>query len=73
MRTVRRDYENQDVSYLCTWFKPGRHRLSARPIRDIYRIVETPDTAGLINPGDAAMAARALNERGLGGARGRGM
>jgi hypothetical protein len=25
--------------------------LTARPIRDIYGIVETPDTAGLIDPG----------------------
>jgi hypothetical protein len=30
--------------------------LSARPIRDIYGIVETPDTAGLIDPSDAAEA-----------------
>jgi hypothetical protein len=28
--------------------------LSARPIHDIYGIVETPDTAGLIDPSDAA-------------------
>lgn len=37
--------------------------LSTRPIRDIYGIVETLDTAGLIDPGDAAIAAGALNER----------
>ena len=37
--------------------------LSARPIRDIYGIVDTPDTAGLIDPGDTAIAAGALNER----------
>ena len=37
--------------------------LSARPIRDIYGIVETLDTAGLIDPGDAAIAPGALNER----------
>ncbi len=30
--------------------------LSARPIRDVYGIVETPDTAGLIDAGDAAIA-----------------
>ena len=30
--------------------------LSARPIHDIYGIVETPDTAGLIDPSDAAEA-----------------
>jgi hypothetical protein len=40
--------------------------LTARPIRDIYGIVETPDTAGLIDPGDAGLAARALNERSQG-------
>jgi hypothetical protein len=38
--------------------------LTARPIRDIYGIVETPDTAGLIDPGDAAVVGTALNERG---------
>ena len=37
--------------------------LSAHPIRDVYGIVETPDTAGLIDPGDAAIVAGALNER----------
>jgi hypothetical protein len=37
--------------------------LTARPIRDIYGIVETPDTAGLIDPGDAAVVGSALNER----------
>jgi hypothetical protein len=37
--------------------------LSARPIRDIYGIVETPDTAGLVDPGDAGNTAGALNER----------
>ena len=40
--------------------------LTARPIRDIYGIVETPDTAGLIDPGDAGLAARELNERSQG-------
>ncbi len=29
--------------------------LTARPIRDIYGNIETPDTAGLIDPGDAAI------------------
>jgi hypothetical protein len=42
--------------------------LSTRPIRDIYGTVETPDTAGVIDPGDAAITASALNERGPGGA-----
>jgi hypothetical protein len=37
--------------------------LTSRPIRDIYGIVETPDTAGLIDPGDAGAAGTALNER----------
>jgi hypothetical protein len=41
--------------------------LTARPIRDIYGIVETPDTAGLIDPGDARVVGAALNERGQGG------
>jgi hypothetical protein len=41
--------------------------LTARPIRDIYGIVETPDTAGLIDPGDAAVTGSALNERGRSG------
>ena len=41
--------------------------LTARPIRDIYGIVETPDTAGLIDPGDAAAVRSALNERVQGG------
>ena len=27
--------------------------LTARPIRDVYGIVETPDTAGLVDPSDA--------------------
>jgi hypothetical protein len=30
--------------------------LTARPVHDIYGIVETPDTAGLIDPSDAAEA-----------------
>ena len=38
--------------------------LSSRPIQDIYGIVETPDTAGLIDPGEPAVAGSALNERG---------
>jgi hypothetical protein len=37
--------------------------LTARPIRDIYGIVETPDTAGLIDPSDTGLARSALNER----------
>jgi hypothetical protein len=37
--------------------------LTTRPIRDIYGIVETPDTAGLIDPGDAGVVGTALNER----------
>jgi hypothetical protein len=41
--------------------------LTARPIRDIYGIIETPDTAGLIDPGDAGVAGTALNERSKGG------
>ena len=41
--------------------------LTARPIRDIYGIVETPDTAGLIDPSDASVVGTALNERGRGG------
>jgi hypothetical protein len=41
--------------------------LSARPIRDIYGIVETPDTAGLIDPGDFAGGRSALNEQVRGG------
>jgi hypothetical protein len=41
--------------------------LTARPIRDIYGIVETPYTAGLIDPGDAAGVRSALNERSQGG------
>jgi hypothetical protein len=36
--------------------------LSARPTRDIYGIVETPDTAGLIDPGEPAVAGSALDE-----------
>jgi hypothetical protein len=40
--------------------------LSARPVRDIYGIVETPDTAGLVDPGDAAVVRSALNERSRG-------
>ena len=39
--------------------------LTARPIRDIYGIVETPDTAGLIDPSDS-VAGTALNERSRG-------
>jgi hypothetical protein len=41
--------------------------LSARPIRDIYGIVETPDTAGLIDPGDFAGGRSVLNEQVRGG------
>jgi hypothetical protein len=42
--------------------------LSRSPIRDTYGIVETPDTAGLVDPGDTATGASALNERRPGGA-----
>lgn len=41
--------------------------LSARPIHDIYGIVETPETAGLLDPGDSAVGRSALNERAPGG------
>jgi hypothetical protein len=41
--------------------------LTARPIRDTYGIVETPDTAGLIDPGDSAVGRSALNDRVRGG------
>jgi hypothetical protein len=41
--------------------------LTARPIHDTYGIVETPDTAGLIDPGDSAVVRSALNERVRGG------
>ena len=41
--------------------------LTARRIRDTYGIVETPDTAGLIDPGDSAVGRSALNEREPGG------
>ena len=41
--------------------------LSARPIRDTYGTVETPDKAGMVDPGDAAIFGetdgRTLNER----------
>jgi hypothetical protein len=41
--------------------------LSARPVRDTYGIVETPDNAGLVDPSDAAIFGetdgRTLNER----------
>jgi hypothetical protein len=37
--------------------------LSRRPIRDIYGVMETPDTAGLIDVSHAAVARSALNER----------
>jgi hypothetical protein len=43
--------------WTCTTF------LSARPIRDIYGSVETPDSAGLVDPSEAAIAAGALKER----------
>jgi hypothetical protein len=39
--------------------------LTTRPIHDIYGIVETPDTAGLIDPSDS-VAGTALNERARG-------
>jgi hypothetical protein len=39
--------------------------LTAHPIRDIYGIVETPDTAGLIDPSDS-VAGTVLNERARG-------
>jgi hypothetical protein len=41
--------------------------LTARPIRDIYGIFETPDTAGVIDPGDVAVVGSAVNERLPGG------
>ena len=41
--------------------------LTDRPTRDIYGIVETPDTAGLIDPSDSAVVGAALNERTRGG------
>jgi hypothetical protein len=41
--------------------------LGARPIHDVYGIVETPDNAGLVDPRDAAIAGetggKTLNER----------
>ena len=44
-----------------------RRFLSARPIRDTYGTVETPDKAGMVDPGDAAIFeetdGRTLNER----------
>jgi hypothetical protein len=40
--------------------------LTARPLRDIYGIVETPDTVGLVDPGDAGVVGTALNERSQG-------
>jgi hypothetical protein len=57
----------------CKWWKRAApiisftRFLTARPIRDIYGIVETPDTAGLIDPGDAAGVRSVLNERSQGG------
>ena len=41
--------------------------LTDRPTRDIYGIVETPDTAGLIDPSDSTVVGAALNERTRGG------
>lgn len=41
--------------------------LTARPIHDIYGIVETPDTAGLIDPEDATVVGSAVNKRSRGG------
>jgi hypothetical protein len=41
--------------------------LTPLPIRDMYGIVETPDTAGLIDPSDTALARSGLNERSRGG------
>jgi hypothetical protein len=37
--------------------------LTARPIPDTYGVIETPDNAGLIDPRDAAMVGKTLNER----------
>ena len=37
--------------------------LARRPIRDIYGVVETPDTAGLIDVSHAAVGRSAFNER----------
>jgi hypothetical protein len=41
--------------------------LTARPIHDTYGIVETPDTAGLIDPGESAVGRSALNGQVRGG------
>jgi hypothetical protein len=41
--------------------------LTARPIHDIYGIVETPDSVGLIDPSEPAIVGSALNERSRGG------
>jgi hypothetical protein len=48
---------------------PYNKFVTARPIRDIYGIVETPDTSGLIDPSDAALERSALIERSRGGTR----
>ena len=37
--------------------------LTASPIPDTYGVIETPDNAGLIDPRDAAMVGKTLNER----------
>jgi hypothetical protein len=41
--------------------------LTARPIQDTYGVIETPDTAGLVDPRDASMVGKndgkTLNER----------
>jgi hypothetical protein len=37
--------------------------LTARPVHDTYGVIETPDNAGLVDPGDAAIVGKTLNER----------
>jgi hypothetical protein len=41
--------------------------LTARPIQDIYGVIETPDKAGMVDPRDAAIVGetdgKTLNER----------
>jgi hypothetical protein len=37
--------------------------LTARPIEDTYGVIETPDNAGLVDPRDAAIVGKTLNEQ----------
>jgi hypothetical protein len=41
--------------------------LGARPVRDTYGVIETPDNAGMVDPSDAAIVGetggKTLNER----------